>query len=629
MKIKIHIPIVIIILLSFPLVGNNSLFASIFAQKTQVSEHGLLKEEENVENQEKKGLQAEMAGQWEEAIRIYKSILLKDSKRGDLWLRISDIEASLGRPKAAAEALQHAVELSADDASLYSKLAHAYSVADEKELALEAINRAVELAPSNLEYLYEQASIANWCLKYKIAEASFKKILSINPGDNNAELGLARVTAWGGHLDKAVELYKKYVKKNPQNKIALMEYIRVEAWRGNYACALKKLEEHRHEIENPDDYLMEKGRILAWAMRPKAALSIVLPLLEKHPDDYELNISRTLALAGGHYAKEAVSSLNTLTRLEQNNPQTELVRRFVMTPFRSNIIPGFSYYTDSSNLTIYHGSIDGNILSFPPSKLQAGIETHRLSARPGSGLEQINGDKYAWHNHLWLGLSHRITPQVNLYANFGTASVEAEKEILTYRMEADFQLRDQLKLSFKRDHGFFIVSPRTVGLAIKRTLNQAQLQWEPGIQYHIDTSFSYNDLSDTNSYWEFIFSPRRIAARTENFNLDIGLGAWLFGYKYNFNNGYYDPKFYQRYVATSFGYWKISDDDGVSMIFTAGIQKDNYMERFRFSGTAEVEGVFGLYKDLMLKLRGGVFELRLESGAFRAYIFQISLTGRF
>ena len=160
-------------------------------------------------------------------------------------------------------------------------------------------------------------------------------------------------------------------------------------------------------------------------------------------------------------------------------------------------------------------------------------------------------------------------------------------------------------------------------------MNQFRFRWEPGIQYHIEANLSYGTFSDTNRFWEVVFAPRCIIARTEDLNLDLGIGLWLFGYSYDLNNGYYDPEVYQRYFVTSLGYWKISNNDGLSFILTMGIQKDNNTNRFRFSGTAEIESTVGLYKDLMLKIRGGIYELQLESGAHRAYFFQIGLTTRF
>ena len=82
-------------------------------------------------------------------------------------------------------------------------------------------------------------------------------------------------------------------------------------------------------------------------------------------------------------------------------------------------------------------------------------------------------------------------------------------------------------------------------------------------------------------------------------------------------------------MVTSYGYWKFGYNDGLSFVLTAGMQKDNNTDRFRFSGTAELEGTFGIYRDLMLKLRGGFFEIQLESGAHRAYAFVFLLTTRF
>lgn len=297
---------------------------------------------------------------------------------------------------------------------------------------------------------------------------------------------------------------------------------------------------------------------------------------------------------------------------------------------RPSLTPEISYYTDTSDLSIYRGLLEVGFSLKAPTRLRAGVEVDILNARFGSGLEQINGKENARHDHIWVGVNHRLVPPIGLYGHLGRARVEdGQEKIITYRIGSDFWVVDEIHLNLERSYDFFMVSPRTVGLGIKREINQIRFQWEPEIQYHLDANISYATLSDTNRLWEVVFGARRLVARTEDLNLDLGIGALLFGYRYDLNDGYYDPRLYQRYMATSFGYWKLSDNDGLGFILAAGLQKGNTSDRFRFSGTAELEGTFGIYKDLMLKIQGGIFELQLESGAHRSLLFQIGLTRRF
>ncbi len=613
---------------------HNGIRVTFLRKSREKSKEEVVKDQPTTEQKLKidkeEAIRAEMAGQWDEAIEIYKSILTQEPRRKDLWLRISDIEAHLNHAKAAAMAIEKAIQLSPKDASLYFRLAQTYSIAQEPELAFRSIKKALELEPKNLQYLRDHATLAMWLSEYKTAEESFKKILSESADDSAAQLGLARVLAWTGELDEATDFYQIYIKDNPEDKIAWIEWVKVEFWRGNYPVSLKLLEDYKKKFGEENIYFQEKARVLAMGMRPRAALSITHPLLEKDPENYDLNKIHNVALNNGYYLKKSLKSLDKVIRLKPDNPETVDTRLYVKTWRRPNIIPEYNYYSDTSSLSINSVLLQGGFFFNMSTRLSAGLGINRLHADLGSGLEQINGKEDAQHNQFWIRLNHRLFPSLGLYGRLGAGdAVDAKEEILTYRIGGDCWPNDKIRFNLERNYDFFVVSPRTVGLGLTRSMNQFRLQWEPKIRYHLEAMISYATLSDENRFWEFVFTPRRIMARTEHINLDLGVGAWLFGYRYDHNNGYYDPQFYQRYMVTSYGYWKFSYNDGLSFVFTAGMQKDNNADRFRFSGTAELEGTFGIYRDLMLKLRGGFFEIQLESGAHRAYAFRIWLTTRF
>jgi hypothetical protein len=54
------------------------------------------------------------------------------------------------------------------------------------------------------------------------------------------------------------------------------------------------------------------------------------------------------------------------------------------------------------------------------------------------------------------------------------------------------------------------------------------------------------------------------------------------------------------------------------------------MDSFRFGWGTTVEGVFGLYRDMMLRVGGSIFNnQRTQGGAFEAYEAHVALTLRF
>ncbi len=578
----------------------------------------------------REGLEAEMVGKWEDALRIYRGIVEKEPERQDIWLRIADIEWSLGNASSSAEAIESAVRISPNDDGLYFRLAQAYAVADNPAKAFSAIEKAVELDPKNIEYLRARAQIANWNGHPEIADDSYKRILEMSPDDYNALLNKARTESWLGELDEAVFSYKKYLKKYPEDKDALIEYIKVEAWRGNYPVALESLERYREKFGETKDYRKEKARVLTWAARPAEAMKLIGPLLQDEPDNYEVNFSNTIALHYANRPEEMLKSLGIVRRLRPDSRETKDLKLFVTTPIRSNINFGVRYYEDSDELSIFHTFIEGEYFIKPVTSLQVGVKSDYLSAKKGSGLEHIDGDEDANYYSVWIGLKHRFSPRIAGRIHLGSSFAEGDTKIPTYGLTLDYQPRDNLRLSYEREYDYYIVSPRTVSLGIKRGLNQLSLHWEPSLRDTLDVSLGYHTLSDGNERWEIILSPYHAFQRTENYNLDLGLRAIWFALDDDLDHGYYDPELYQSYMATAYIYWKVNDNNGVSIVGASGIQKDETMDSFRFGYDIALEGTFGIFSDWMLKLRGGITQnMRQEAGAYKAFFLGADLTRRF
>jgi hypothetical protein len=269
-----------------------------------------------------------------------------------------------------------------------------------------------------------------------------------------------------------------------------------------------------------------------------------------------------------------------------------------------------------------------NLALFNGTRVEGAYERADLRARAGTGLEQESGVLTARQDAGWLGINQRFGA-LFLRARGGYAAA-GDHEMGTYALGLQLVPSDTVRLAVSRESGFFVVSPRTVGLGITRLGHSAQFEWMPSINYTIAIDGAVEDLSDGNRRWDVWLTPRRIVARTQRLNLDMGLQLRQFGATDNLANGYYDPHRYESYAVAAFPYWKISENNGLAMSLAIGAQRDDVWTSFKLGGNATAEATFGIFEQWMLKVNGAVtLNQRTETGAFRAYGFGVVLVRRF
>ena len=571
------------------------------------------------------GLRAEAQGRWEDAVTAYRQVILQNPNRPDLWVRVADIRAKQGQPGEAAAALEEASRLSPGDDFLLFKLSQAYAVDARPKEAQAAIRRALAIKPAEPDYLRAAGEIASWNADYSTARDCYTRLLQVAPGDPTALLGLARVQMWSGKLDDAVCSMNKYLEGHPGDKVAWMLLAQAETWRGNYPAAMKVLDRFRKDFGETDDYVRQKALVLVLARRSQDALVILDPLIHKAPDDFLLQYANTIALANGRRPDEAVKSLDTLARLKPGDPLANSARLYVLTPLKSWVRPGFLYSHDSDGVDISRFTLDASFQVNPATQMVVGGERDRETAPVGSGLESPDNSA-AYMNMGYVGFRHRFSPDVSLDATLGGAQVEGGSSSAVYTVGADFNPSDQVTLRLERLYGFYGVSPRALSLGIKQAANQFQVHADMGLTWHLDALAGYDTYSDGNERWELAIGPRASVLRTEAFNLDLGVRAWWFGFKDDMNNGYYDPNQYQRYAVTAYGYWKISDNDGLSIMLAPGLVKDSGIQHLQVRH--RLRPGRGLRHLPQLVPRGEVSHIdnnRVASGAYQGTTGQISL----
>jgi tetratricopeptide (TPR) repeat protein len=573
-------------------------------------------------------LAAEGAGQWDEAVRLYRTALDTDSHRADLWVRVADIEARNGHLAECIEALQRAVGAAPPTASLYFRLSQAYSMAGQPAAALAAVERAWVLAPTSVEYLRARATLATWLGDYARAGESYRLLVMSQPHDVDMALSFARVSAWGGDTNEAVTQYERYLKAHADVPEVWLELAKAESWRGNYGSATRALSEYRSRFGETLAYSQALAAVMTSSGRPGRAEDVVAPLLAQSPDNYELNVTHTIALAMQHRVREAFSSLETVRHLAPESRATHDAERVLRSMLASTFEPQFTVYTDSDKLTVQRFAPRGTVALRSGTTVSAGYERARLDARAGSGLEQVDGSQTADYRHGWMAASQMIgSVKLSLQGGYATAETH---DIVSYSAGAEVRATDSLWFGVNRTSGAVVISPRTVGMGLTQIAHRVQLNWAPTLQSMVAVDGSYQELSDGNHRLELTISPRRSFARRAGFNLDLGVSAYRLETAEDLANGYYDPHRYEYYAFTASPYFKVSENVGLSLSTAVGAQRDSTSPSFHLGGTATADATFGIYRAWALKVTGSaLMNQRLASGAYQGVSGSVVLVRRF
>lgn len=575
-----------------------------------------------------RGMAAESAARWDEALVIYLGELEERPQQPQLWVRVADIQARLGQPAEALSALEQAAAMAPSEAPIQHRLSQAYAAAGKSRQALESSERALALAPDSLDYLEAHATLATWAGKHARAEESYRRLIHLLPTDTGLPLGLARVSAWAGDTDEAARAYRRYLQAHPGAAEVWLELAKTESWRGNFSGAIDVLERYRGPFGATPDYSRELAAALARGGRPREATRLIERLLPGAGDPYLLRLSQTVALAAQHRRSEALAAFEHARRDRPDGPETRGAERWLRAAVASTVEPRGHAYGDSDGLQVQRFEPRINLALLNGTRLEAAYVRAHLHARAGSGLDQASGALNARQDAGWIGVRHRVGP-ASLLARGGYASIESDS-MPTYHVGVELHPSDTFQLAFSRESGFFVVSPRTVGLGLTRLGHAVDLQWMPSLKYTIAVDGAIEELSDGNRRWDVRLSPRRILARSQRLNLDLGVQLRQFRATRNLGNGYYDPHLYESYAVTAFPYWKISENTGLAVSLAIGAQRDDAWRSLRLGGDAAAEATFGIFETWMLKVNGAItLNERTESGAFRAYGAGVVLVRRF
>lgn len=557
------------------------------------------------ENAPPAGLAAEGRQQWEQALRIYRDVLAKDPNRHDLWIRVSDIEARLGRKVAAAEALRAAAEAKGTDVKLWRDTSAAFSEADRPREALAAHERAAALETGRVEDVLLRAQLATWIGDNKLAAQTYEEHYR-RTKEPSSLLNLARVLGWQGRTDEASRRFWEYRKLRPDDTDAMLDHARLEGWRGNFAVALEILEEYRKRRGDTVPYRRLRAEMLARGGRWFEANAALAAVPEAERGDLNPPLMRAIAAHETYRVGPVFANLAEARRLQPNEPEVRNLTRSAEARAKSYVEGLFGYASDSDRITtLTYGGV-GSLRLDNRLYLEAGSVSDTLRARTGTGLDRLDGGRWASVYRAFAGARAAIADDLWASLRFGTAFTSEGDRQLYYAGAFDYRPLDGLQIRFDADHDYHAVSPRAIDRNIHRYNQEITVSWQfPDLRHHLVVSAGYAVFSDGNRSYVVAVEPRRAILRSQHLNLDLGVSGRWSGFMHDLDNGYYDPNLYEQYLVVLYGYVKLSEDDGISFTIAPGVNKDDRQKTYTFSGYLNAEATFGISRDWQLRIAGG------------------------
>ncbi len=523
--------------------------------------------------------------------------------------------------------------LEPDEAERHYELSRLYSMDGESERAYQEVTRALALDPGNRRYLRDMVQLADWTHRADIAAAGYNKLMALGEHDDELILRQAKIASQTGDLDESVRYYNKYLLSHPDDREASIERIKVESWRGNTAVAMELLKQYKKKFGVDSSWAETKADILSWANRPSETRELVVPLLEKKPHSYEMNFANTLAQHFGHLPRDAISSLQLIEKEYPEAVGNHLLRKVVTTPFRPAVSVDAAYLQSSEDLEALSTTLRAGYSLNPETRLHLKYVQEWFSARQGSGLESLDGSEGAQYQNIQADIRYRFSPKFAADFHVGQAKAEQDSVVIS-GLGVDIEPTDSmdLRMEYRNDyfHEYFSSSPKTISLGIKVNTARFYMNWRPGFNYRVHAQAGYSSFSDDNVSQNFSLAVSRAVARTQHWNVDLGLSAALLDFDEKRHNGYYDPDYYQRYMLTNSNYWKVSENGGVNISLAVGNAKDDTMDGFKLASEASVSGEFELDDDWLFSFGiGGVHNVTRGGGAYTGNNINASVTRRF
>lgn len=225
------------------------------------------------------------AERYDESLALFDRLLVVDPRNREARVDRARVLAWRGDPVAASLALD---PLLADDPGFLPALqarAQFESWAGNYEASLATYGRLQEITPEDRSIGLSRARVLSWASRFDAAVAAYDSLLRENPRDVEALVGLGTVLAWASELDSAETVYRRVLELEPGNAEAQRGLARAAGWSGRLVPAERRWREVI--ARNPNDAAAWVGlsQTLRWQGRDAAALDAARRALAVAPTD--------------------------------------------------------------------------------------------------------------------------------------------------------------------------------------------------------------------------------------------------------------------------------------------------------------------------------------------------------
>lgn len=550
-------------------------------------------------------LEAERDHRWGDAVALYQSALEDEPERADLWKRLAQVYAMDGRTAEAADAFERAAHLEGNDPELFGEAAAAQAMLNRPAKALSLVASGLELDPGDTALLRRRADLLTWLGDSGAAAETVRKLLDARPSDPALLLEYSRLRSWEGEFGEAARFANEAIEVDPDNLDAWLQLAIVESWKGHYSHALEQLEEYGQRGGDPLILQARKALVLAWADRPDQALSLIEGTRDGHPERPELLYAEAVALGRARRYDEVLDCLERLDRTSEDEVAAKELRRFLTAKLHSSLDGDAVASRDADGIERISGGLAVNYQLGEGDLVKVGMDYLYSTALDGSGLDPVEGGEEARRSSAWGGVGLSLSPAWTLDARGGRAWTSFDSAAWVYGASVGARLSDTTRFGFGHQRELFSISPRTLSLGLMRSTTTANVALAPSLEWWVDVGGEYARLSDGNESTRAFFSLRRAISRGETLNFDLGFTGQFLSFREDLDNGYYDPSFHRRFLVPMHLYWKLSGDDGISVVVAPGWQKDDKMELSKLAASLQVEATLGLYREWLFKIQVG------------------------
>jgi tetratricopeptide (TPR) repeat protein len=450
------------------------------------------------------------AERYDESLALFDRLLLVDPRHREARVDRARVLAWRGDPVAATRALD---PLLAEDPGFLPALqarAQFESWAGNYDESLATYGRLQEITPDDRSIGLSRARVLSWASRFDAAVAAYDSLLRENPRDVEALVGLGTVLAWASELDSAEAVYQRVLELEPRNAEAQRGLARAAGWGGRLVPAERRWREVI--AQNPNDAAAWVGlsQTLRWQGRDAAAIDAARRAVDIAPTDRDareaLRWSRMAVAprASGTYVNEWDTDGNDMHTTSGGGA----VRPAASVEVRMDLYHRVALYEPQPDAAVgLRGQTSGGALTLW-TMLGVGWG---LSGTAGASVPQVRDEEPIPTWRASLSSPGRYPIRGNLsYAHYAldATAILIEREVYLDEFSASASWRPARGWTVAGGGGTALFTGRASGEENRRLNGNLSI------------------------------------ARQVSRPISLGVGARVFGFDRDLNEGYFDPDFY-------------------------------------------------------------------------------------